>query len=48
MIDDLKNSKTLFMQKVKNSKWNEDFTTNNKAFEEEKEKLRKVKSIRFI
>ena len=40
MIDDLKNSKTLFMHKVKNSKWNEDFTTNNKAFEEEKEKLK--------
>lgn len=40
MIDDLKNSKTLFMHKVKNSKWNEDFTINDKAFEEEKEKLK--------
>ncbi len=42
MIDDLKNSKMLFMQKVKDSKWNEDFATNNKEFQEEKEKLKEL------
>ena len=40
MLDDLKNEKTEFMQKVKDSKWNNDFAINNKEFEEEKLKLK--------
>lgn len=42
MIDDLKNSKSQFMQKVKDSKWNNDFAINYKEFEEEKEKLKEL------
>lgn len=42
MLDDLKNEKTEFMQKVKDSKWNNDFAINNKEFEEEKLKLKEL------
>lgn len=42
MLNDLKNEKTEFMQKVKGSKWNNDFAINNKEFEEEKLKLKEL------
>ena len=42
VIDDLKNSKSQFMEKVKDSQWNNDFAINNKEFEEEKLKLKEL------